>query len=147
MSALNGQLGIRVGGGLVDIYAAGLSTLCLIHCLALPLLTSLLPLAGQLAESSLVHRALVLLAAPATLWVGWKSLLIKSSKVFVIVAFSGLGLLLLAAFIDALSPYEEPMTIAGALLLASAHLWHRAQIRYGATRRDMPSEADDRLGH
>jgi len=130
----------------LDLYAAGLSTLCLIHCLALPLLASLLPLAGQLSENELVHQGLVLLAAPATLWAGWRSLSTNGGLPFIVAAFSGLGLLLLAAFIDALSTFEQPMTVIGALLLASAHFWRWARYRQRSLLRNVISEADDLSG-
>ena len=107
----------------LDLWAAVLSTLCLIHCAALPLLATLLPLAGLLSENETVHRALALLAVPASLCAigtAWRT---KGSWRFIAAALCGLALLLVAAFVEAASAYEEPTTIAGALLLGSAHLW------------------------
>lgn len=124
----------RVAGRL-DLYAAALSTLCLIHCLALPLLATLLPLAGQLSETPLVHRALVLLAAPVTLWIVWQSLPMQGASVFIIAALSGLALLLLAAFSGTVAAFEQPITVAGALLLGAAHLWRWARHRTAMRRR------------
>ena len=113
----------------LDLYAAGLSTLCLLHCLALPLLVSLMPLAAQAAESELAHRVLVVAAVPVSLRVIWKILPAAGNGLFVGAALSGLGLLLVAAFVEALSAYEEPLTVAGGVLLGSAHLWHWTQQR------------------
>ena len=113
----------------LDLYAAGLSTLCLLHCLALPLLVSLLPLAALAAESELAHRVLVLAAVPVSLRVVWKTLPAAGNRLFVVAALGGLGLLLVAAFIETLSAYEQPLTVAGGVLLGSAHLWHWAQQR------------------
>jgi len=124
----------------VDLYAAGLSTLCLLHCLALPLLASLLPIAGQLSENEALHRGLVLLAAPATLWVVWRSLQAKGGRLFLLLGPTGLGLLTLAAFAPPFSAYERPMTVIGALVLAAAHLWRLARhhrslaLRHGPPR-------------
>ena len=53
---------------------AGLSTLCLIHCLALPLLVSLLPLAAQSFDSHFLHQILALAAVPVSARVMWKAL-------------------------------------------------------------------------
>ena len=146
MNVSNGQLSVaRAGGGLLDLYAAGLSTLCLLHCLALPLLASLLPLVGQWFGNEFVHRALVLAAAPATFWVAWRFPRTKGNQPFLVVAFSGLGLLLLVAFVDAVSAYEQPITVAGALLLASAHLSRWAGHRRGALPCAESSESDDLL--
>ena len=45
-----------------DISAIGLSTLCLIHCLGLPLLIALAPAAFSWADTEWLHKAFVLLA-------------------------------------------------------------------------------------
>ena len=108
----------------LDLYAVGLSTLCLLHCLALPVLVALMPMAAQAAESELVHRALVVAAVPVSLWVIWKTRPVNGNGLFVSTALVGLGLLLLAAFIETVAPYEESVTVAGGALLCSAHLWH-----------------------
>ena len=108
----------------LDLYAIGLSTLCVLHCLAVPLLVALMPVAAQLSESELVHRALVITAVPVSLRVIWKTRPVKGNRLFVSAALVGLGLLLLAAFVETVSPYEELITVAGAVLLGSAHLWH-----------------------
>ena len=52
----------------IDLYAVALSLLCILHCLALPLLAAVLPLAGMLSETN-SYRGLVL--ASAALWVAW----------------------------------------------------------------------------
>ena len=108
----------------LDLCAVGLSTLCVLHCLALPVLAALMPVAAQAAESELVHRLLVAAAVPVSLRVIWKTLPVAGNRLFVGAALLGLGLLLLAAFMEAVAPYEEPITIAGGSLLGLAHLWH-----------------------
>ena len=108
----------------LDLYAVGISTLCVLHCVALPVLVALMPVAGQAAENELVHRVFVVVAVPVSLRVIWKTRPVSDNRLFVSAALVGLGLLLSAAFTEALSAYEEPMTVAGAVLLGSAHLWH-----------------------
>ena len=127
----------------LDLYAAGLSSLCLIHCLALPLLVTLLPLAA-LAENELVHRVLVIAAIPVSLRVIWKTLPVDRNWPFVGAALSGLGLLLLGAFVEALSAYEEPVTVAGGTLLMAAHLWHWTRQRGKGVLHGLPAGADQR---
>lgn len=145
MTAHDQQLGaIATTEGGLDLYAAGLSTLCLLHCLALPLLTTVLPIAGQLSENELLHRALVLLAAPATLWVSWQMLRRNGSLLFLVAACIGLALLVLAAFLEPMAAYEQPMTVTGALLLAGAHLWRWSRHRHGGSHRTEPSAASER---
>lgn len=109
--------------GAVDVFAACVSTLCLVHCLLLPLLVTVTPLVALLSGNPLVHRSLVLLAVPATLWAVWKTPLLGAGWLFVVPALAGLTLLLLAAFVEYLAPYEESLTVAGASMLVAAHLW------------------------
>ena len=108
----------------LDLYAAGLSTLCVLHCVALPVLVALMPVVAQAADNELVHRLLVVAAVPVSLRVIWKTRPLSGNRPFVSAALVGLGLLLLAAFIEAAEPYEEPITVAGGVLLSSAHIWH-----------------------
>lgn len=125
MNQASGQIHPPTAGtARLDLCAAGLSTLCLIHCLALPMLVSLLPLAAQSVESHLLHRILAAMAVPVSLRVVWKALPVGGNGLFIGAALTGLGLLLLGAFVEAVSAYEEPITVAGGVLLGSAHLWH-----------------------
>ena len=127
----------RVGAASrLDLCAASLSTLCLIHCAALPLLATLLPLAGQLSENEMVHRVLALLAVPASLGAIRKALPAPGSLPFIVAALSGLALLLLAAFVEVASAYEQPTTIIGALLLGGAHLWRWTRHRHAGPHDD-----------
>ena len=134
----------------IDLYAAGLSMLCIVHCLALPLLTSFLPLLGYLSENEAVHQLLVLMAAPATLWVVWQSTsTFRRRWPFIVAALSGLFMLLLAGFVAALEHYEQWLTIIGALCLATAHLWrwsrHTASITPNRRRTDRKDVAPSPL--
>ena len=130
MSSSNAPLTAdRVQGPRLDLFAIGLSTLCLIHCLAMPILASVLPFAAHFAESELVHKLLVLMAAPVSLWVVRTARSVDGSGLFVAAALTGLGLLFLGAFVGAGSAYEETITVAGAVLLASAHLWRWLRYR------------------
>ncbi len=119
----------ELGRPRLDLYAAGLSALCLLHCLALPLLVTVIPLAAQTAESELVHRLLVFATVPVSLRVVWKTSALRRNWLFVGSVLAGLALLLLAAFGEAVSAYEEPITVVGGVLLCSAHLWHWARQR------------------
>ena len=75
MNRFNGQVHpTRAQTARLDLCAAGLSTLCLLHCLALPLLVAVMPLVAQAADNELVHRVLVILALPVSLRVIWKTL-------------------------------------------------------------------------
>ena len=61
---------MKNAAALFDVSAIALSGLCLLPCLALPLLAALLPLFGTWSEAEGVHGVFVLIAVPAlaVLW-------------------------------------------------------------------------------
>ncbi|MCI4643412.1 MAG: MerC domain-containing protein [Hyphomonadaceae bacterium] len=107
----------------LDASAITLSGLCLVHCLALPLMAAILPLAGVWAEAEWVHQLFVAVALPISGFAIWRSISLPGWKGFAALAVLGLALLIAAAFVEALHAFETPLTVAGAVLLASAHIW------------------------
>ena len=103
--------------------------MCLAHCIALPLLVSSLTLAVPFAENELVHKVLVLIAAPATFVAVYADARHAARRVFIGAAMLGLGLLIAGAFVPALEAYEEPLTVAGSVTLAAAHMWRALDVR------------------
>lgn len=114
-------MSVGVSSPALDASAVCLPSLCLIHCLALPLLTAVLPVAGVLYEAEWIHRLLVLLALPVSGLVISKSIRTGQGSFFVFGAVLGLALLLSAAFIESLHNVETTLTVAGASILAVAH--------------------------
>ena len=106
----------------LDFVAATLSTACLVHCLALPILVAILPLSMTWLENEWIHRMLVLVALPVSGVAIASSFQRKEGPAFPLAAAGGLGLLVVAAFVEALHDYEVPVTVAGSLLLAAAHI-------------------------
>ncbi|MBA3999449.1 MerC domain-containing protein [Brevundimonas sp.] len=102
-----------------DSLAIGVSGLCLTHCLALPLVASLLPLAGVWAETEWVHWLFVAIAAPVSLWAFSRP--VTRSWSLAILAGSGLALLVAGVAAFPSHDWETGLTVAGALLLAGAH--------------------------
>ncbi|MGP1352138.1 MAG: MerC domain-containing protein [Parasphingopyxis sp.] len=107
----------------IDSTAIGLSGLCLAHCLLLPMGAAFLPLFASLADIEWVHRAFVLLALPISGVAIFSALGTAGGPLFAMIAGLGLALLLSAAFVHALHDIETPITVAGAVMLASAHGW------------------------
>ncbi|MEO0881239.1 MAG: MerC domain-containing protein [Pseudomonadota bacterium] len=103
-----------------DMAAMGLSGLCLLHCLALPMFISLSPIFG-LASEEWVHGALAIAASAISLSVIAVGRPGRNRLSFVGLAIVGMALLLAAPFVEALHDYETPLTVAGASLLALAH--------------------------
>lgn len=101
-----------------DAFAIGLSGLCLIHCLALPIAASLLPLAGAWAEAPWVHWAFALTATPVSLW----ALTRRRAAAPLALGLAGLGLLFMGAAGLPDHASETTVTVAGGLALTLAHI-------------------------
>lgn len=112
---------------LFDLGAAGLSGLCLMHCLALPLLAGFLPLAGAISDNHLIHQLMALTAVPLSLFAVLLRPKTGRERAFFPLVLTGLGFLLMGAFIEAVQDYERLLTISGALLIATGHIqrWRR----------------------
>ena len=114
----------------LDATAVTISALCVVHCLALPLLAAGLPVLGALAEAEWIHKGLVLSAIPVSI-LAFTRTHRATGKVIGLALLAGLGLSILmsAAFIEAAHDYETPLTVTGASLLAIAHIlrWRRLE--------------------
>jgi hypothetical protein len=110
-----------------DALAIGLSGLCLIHCLALPVLASLLPMLGAWVEAAWLHWVFAAAAAPVSLWALTRPHAAGPSRPALALAAAGILLLVAGAAEMAGHGVETPVTVAGSLLLAAAHFlnWRR----------------------
>lgn len=110
---------------LLDASAVALSSLCLLHCLALPLLAAALPLFGAWAESEWVHLVFVAFALPITVFALWRAhRQHRLPAAAWLAAGSGLALLLAGALEFPSHDSETLLTVCGSLLLAATHLWN-----------------------
>ncbi|MEH6415979.1 MerC domain-containing protein [Pseudomonas sp. CGJS7] len=108
---------------LLDLSAIGLSGLCFLHCLALPLLAAFLPSLTAWTQIEWLHIAFVAFAAPVTalaLYSARRSGSLRRG----IVALAAIGLAcLIAGATHAIGDAAElPLTVIGSVLLASAHV-------------------------
>ena len=113
----------------LDVSAVALSTLCVIHCLALPVLVVLLPLTAVWFEYEWIHRLFVLSALLVSGCAVYASLRAREGYVFSAFVLLGLVLLTAGAFIESMSHLETPITVTGAMVLAAAHIGRWAQRR------------------
>ncbi|MFC0153435.1 MerC family mercury resistance protein [Xanthomonas dyei] len=114
---------MRATASLLDTSAIALSGLCLLHCLALPLLAVALPLLGAWSRAEWVHVVFAAAAVPLSGFALWSTHRRHALPAPVWV-LAGLGLagLALGASGIAGGTLETPITVTGSLLLASAHL-------------------------
>ncbi len=115
---------------LIDVSAVSFSTLCLIHCLAIPVLGAILPVGIAWFENEWAHRLAVLATLPISGYAIASSLRARERVAFCIAASVGLILLICAAFVESLHDFETPLTVVGALILAFSHI-----VRWASNRR------------
>ena len=107
----------------LDGWAVGLSGLCLVHCLALPVLAVLLPALGAWTHAEWMHVVFVLIAAPLS----GRALLrpMHGRQAPAPLIFMGaVGILLLSVGAFGPGAADIPATVAGSLALVAAHLWN-----------------------
>ena len=108
-----------------DLFGAACSLLCIIHCLALPLLITVgLPIAGlSLLESENTHVILSVIILIVALWafpIGWKT----HRRLFPgVLAVIGASLLL--SSLVAVEAFEAYLAAVAGAALISAHLANR----------------------
>ncbi len=110
----------------LDSMAIGLSALCILHCLALPLLMVWAPAFTVLAEQEWVHQLMVCLALLASMWAVFKSGRGRFAAIFTMLVSIGLVALVAGAFIEPLHDHETALTVFGAILISFSHIfrWH-----------------------
>lgn len=107
----------------LDSSAIGLSGLCLVHCLGLPILAAMLPTLGPWARAEWVHVAFVLLAAPLSALALLKPIHgRKAPPALAGIGVLGVSLLAFGAFGPEFA--HAWVTIAGSTCLVGAHLWN-----------------------
>ena len=125
----NGNLAMKTTlARALDVSAISLSALCLVHCLALPVLALALPFIGVWARAEWVHVMFVSMAAPIALLalMDWRA---RRPHAWPLVALAalGLGLMLVGALEIPSAAWERPLTVVGGVVLATAHVlnWRR----------------------
>jgi len=106
----------------LDRWGMILSSVCLVHCLALPVAAALLPILALPAEShEWVHPLLIGLALPVTgtaMIRGWRA---HRRRGPLLLGMVGLGMIGAAIFQHG-TLAESALTLCGGLIVASAHV-------------------------
>lgn len=115
---------------LLDGLAVCASSLCTLHCLALPLLFALLPaVASRVDPGESFHLVMLVLAVPTSLFAlaqGWRR---HRAPGLMLPGVAGLGLMAIGALAAEGAMAEAAWTVAGSALLAGAHIlnWRRGR--------------------
>jgi hypothetical protein len=109
-----------------DGAAAALSSLCLLHCLLLPLAFALSPVIFGITEEALhgpawLHWALILVAAPASIYALAAGAAAHGARAPWRLAVLGFAAVAAGAAAHGLGPIEQGLTLVGGLLVALAH--------------------------
>lgn len=108
---------------LFDSVALGASALCLVHCVALPLLIAALPALSTLLDvPESFHRAMLFIAVPTSLVAIHLGRRRHHRLSPALLAVVGLGLLFWGAYGVATARSELLLSVAGGLALAWAHI-------------------------
>ena len=111
---------------LLDGATVGLSLLCFVHCLILPVVALSLPFLGFFANAEWVHWLFVGIAAPiAVLAIGPSAFAGRLPWIIPILAVGGVGFLLSGAFDWPSHEWGTGLTVAGGVMLAASHLLNR----------------------
>lgn len=114
-----------------DGVAALLSSLCLLHCLALPLVLVTMPVIAQFADvlhgPDWLHWVLIGVALPASAVALWRGLDVHHDHSPLCVALVGFALMAAGAFSHGHGALEAVLTVTGGLVVAFAHWrnWRR----------------------
>jgi uncharacterized membrane protein len=120
----------------LDRVAVVLSGLCLLHCLALPLVIVALPFIAELAETHW-HTPMLLIAVPVStiaIVIGYRR---HGNRLIVAAGALGLALLIIGATVAHAhygATVDRTLTIAGSLLLAAVHWQNSRQLRQSPAR-------------
>jgi hypothetical protein len=115
----------------LDGAAVGLSALCLIHCLALPLVVAGLPFLAQFSEGHLHKQMLVVVLPLSIVALGLGFRHHRNSQI-VAAGIAGMALLTIGATVAHENwglLADRTFTISGALILAAAHFYNSIYAR------------------
>ena len=121
-------------GGILDRAAIALSGLCLLHCLALPLIILVLPALGA-DDGGHFHVQMLIVVVPVS--VVAFAMGIKRHRRYAVVAAGvvGIGLMAIGATVahDRFGLLADTLlTVSGALILATAHFYNSKLSRHRA---------------
>ena len=107
-----------------DNVAIGLSSLCIVHCLVLPLLVAALPYVAGLAllSNEAVHTWLLAAVLPISLLAVLAGFKQHGSKGVLLLVGVGCSCLILPLLVSPVSALVEvPLTVLGSVLIATGH--------------------------
>lgn len=113
----------------VDLGAIMVSGVCVVHCVSMPMLLTLAPMAGaQWLSEHLVHWVLLILALPLSMVGLWHGFRRHASWLVPLIGLFGLALMAYDLLPDH-DDHAHGLTLIGVLLVAGAHMLNIRGIR------------------
>ncbi len=117
-------------GNAFDKIGIALSGLCLAHCLLVPALILLLPaLSFQFFENEWIHWVLIACAIPVSLYAFIRGLRCHKCWHPGLIGLTGLLFLIAGVLLAPNETMEVALTVAGAVLLATGHVFNQRSVR------------------
>lgn len=116
----------------LDGISIWLSSICLIHCLTLPLITISIPFFGKYMEGHF-HSLMLFIVIPISIIALTKGYQNHKNIIIVIVGlFGGITVIIGATYVHYMSNYSSDtlVTISGSVLLALAHFFNNRSSHY-----------------
>lgn len=115
----------RRGSSSADYAGICISALCMIHCLALPVLIAVMPVLGAVFEGQeWIHQLLVAFAFIAVNFAFFRGISAHGRFEPFLIASIGLVLLVTALVVGEEHWAEKLLTVVGALVTAGGHFWN-----------------------
>lgn len=106
---------------LADKFAISLSALCMVHCLALPLLIVLMPsIAAMQFDNEAFHVWMVVAVIPTSIYA--LTVGCKKHKRYQLLALGAVGLVCLVLALVLGEAWEKPLTVLGSCLIVIGHI-------------------------
>ncbi len=103
----------------LDRLGISASILCIVHCLATPVLVIFMPLLGGTFAHGWFHLVIAALIIPVAVLALWRGYRLHHR--IQVLYLGGLGLILICLALGLDPSYEIPLMVAAGVLLASAH--------------------------
>ncbi|MFK8137934.1 MAG: MerC domain-containing protein [Bdellovibrionales bacterium] len=111
-----------------DRVGIALSIVCMIHCLATPLLMLIVPTLFQVTNHGLFHQIMLVLVVPVAIKAFYGSYKVHNNSKLLFAGFAGVGLLFLGVIIPELLHHSElgerielSLTVLGGITLSVSH--------------------------
>jgi MerC mercury resistance protein len=116
----------------LDGFAISASAICMVHCLALPILILMLPVFGfAVRHNEWVHAVILCFTAPVSIYALSVGVQLHGKRTSLHLGIAGLAALSIGLWLENVVVIGTGITVVGSLFLATAH-WKNLRWRHQA---------------